>query len=77
MCKSGDYIGLLDHDDTLSLDALYEVVESNKNNNEPDVIYTDEDKMSMNGMEYYEPHFKSGFNKELLGSNNYICHFCR
>ena len=46
-----------------------------KNNNEPDVIYTDEDKMSMNGMEYYEPHFKSGFNKELLRSNNYICHF--
>lgn len=74
MC-TGDYIGLLDHDDTLSLDALYEVVKAIKNNNEPDVIYTDEDKMSMNGMEYYEPHFKSGFNKELLRSNNYICHF--
>lgn len=71
---TGDYIGLLDHDDTLAENALFEIVKL-VNQRNADVIYTDEDKMSWDGKEYFEPHFKSDMNQDLLYSNNYICHF--
>lgn len=74
MC-SGKYIGLLDHDDILALNALYEIRCVIDKNCEPDIIYTDEDKMSMDGTIYFDPHFKPDYNIELLRSNNYICHF--
>lgn len=74
MC-TGEYIGVLDHDDTLAPEALYEIRKSIQNNDCLEVIYTDEDKVSEDGKTYFEPHFKSDFNKELLCSNNYICHF--
>lgn len=70
----GEYIGLLDHDDTLAENALYEIVKLINSGN-VDVVYTDEDKMSWDGTEYFEPHFKSNMNQTLLYSNNYICHF--
>ena len=74
MC-SGDYIGLLDHDDVLAADAIYEIRRAIDKNNSPEVIYTDEDKMSIDGEEFFDPHFKPDYNAELLRSNNYICHF--
>lgn len=74
MC-TGDYIGLLDHDDFLEADALYEVVKRINEKPNTEVIYTDEDKVSMDGKQFFEPHFKSDFNLELLRANNYICHF--
>ena len=70
----GEYIGLLDHDDMLAEDTLFEVVKL-INDEDVDVIYTDEDKMSWDGKEYFEPHFKPKMNQDLLYSNNYICHF--
>lgn len=73
MC-TGAYIGLLDHDDTLAVNALYEVAKAIEKER-PDAVYTDEDKMSADGQEYFEPHFKPDLNMELLYSNNYICHF--
>lgn len=39
---SGDYIGLLDHDDLLTPDALYEVVRVLNEEERPQVIYSDE-----------------------------------
>lgn len=74
MC-TGDYIGLLDHDDLLEVNALYEVRNTIDKNPSVEFIYTDEDKISMDGKEFFDPHFKSDFNKELLRVNNYICHF--
>ncbi|MEZ3488386.1 MAG: glycosyltransferase [Lachnospiraceae bacterium] len=71
----GAYIGFLDHDDTLAPEALYQIRDAIQRNQYPDILYTDEDKMSMNGEKFYDPHFKSDYNKELLRSNNYICHF--
>lgn len=71
---TGDYISLLDHDDVLTRDALYEVVKS-INETGADVLYTDEDKVTMDLREYFEPHFKPDFNLDLLRSCNYICHF--
>lgn len=72
----GDWIGLLDHDDLLEPDALFEVARAIQEQSTADLIYTDEDKISADSREYYEPHLKPDFNLDLLRSNNYITHFC-
>ncbi len=76
---SGDYIGLLDHDDVLTPDALYEMAACIKKANDAGVslqmLYSDEDKCNSDRTAYYEPHFKEDFNFDLLLSNNFICHF--
>lgn len=71
----GDYVGLLDHDDLLTPDALYEVVKAINENEKPEVLYSDEDKVSTDLSEHFQPHMKPDFNKDLLRSNNYITHF--
>lgn len=71
---TGDYVALLDHDDYLEIDALYEIVKR-INETGADVVYTDEDKCSSDRDLYYEPNFKPDFNKEYLFSCNYITHF--
>lgn len=40
-----------------------------------DLIYTDEDKVDMDGKTHFQPHFKPDMNIDLLRSNNYITHF--
>lgn len=70
----GEYLMLCDHDDTLEPDALYEIVKAINDHEQADVIYTDEDKVSMDGRHYFDPHFKSDFNLFRLRENNYICH---
>lgn len=72
----GDYIGLLDHDDVLTPDALYEMAQQIAGREEkPLILYSDEDKCNQDGTVYYEPHYKEKFNLDLILSNNYICHF--
>lgn len=69
----GEYIALLDNDDTLSSDALYRMVEMINREN-ADCLYSDEDKMDGEGKKHFCPHVKPDFNPQLLRSNNYICH---
>lgn len=69
----GEYLMFCDHDDTLEQDALYEIVKA-VNDTGADVIYTDEDKVSMDGQHYFDPNFKPDFNLFRLRENNYICH---
>lgn len=71
---TGEYIVLADHDDLLTLDALYECVKAVNKDKEIEVLYTDEDKVSMDGKTFFSPHFKSDFNIDLFRSMNYICH---
>ena len=71
---TGEYLALLDHDDLLEPDVLFETAKKIKEKR-ADIIYTDEDKISADGKEYFQPHFKPEFNLDLLRSNNYICHF--
>lgn len=71
---NGEYISLLDHDDLLSPNALYEVVKS-INEQHSDFIYSDEDKMDYTGKKFYAPYFKPNWSPYLFLSNNYICHF--
>ena len=70
---TGDFVAFLDHDDLLSRDALYEVVNVINKNKEVDFIYTDEDKIDEDG-ERFEPYFKPEYSPETLECNNYITH---
>ena len=76
---TGDYIGLLDHDDMLTEDALFEMAKAIENGKkagmEIKMLYSDEDKCDGEGKVFFEPHRKTKFNLDLLLSNNYICHF--
>ena len=70
---SGDYIVLADHDDVITENALYECVKA-INEEKCDCLYSDEDKLDMDGGSLFDPHFKPDFNIDLLESVNYICH---
>ena len=72
---TGDFIGLLDHDDILPIFSLYEVVKCINEHPEVEFIYTDEDKFEEVGGKRYDPYFKSDFGPDTLRANNYICHF--
>ena len=71
----GEFVGLLDHDDLLAPNALYEIVRALDEDRTLDAVYTDEDKVTTELDEHFQPHLKPDFNLDLLRSNNYICHF--
>lgn len=72
---TGEFVGLLDHDDLLAPNALFEIASVLESDRETDVVYTDEDKVTTDLSEHFQPHLKPDFNLDLLRSNNYICHF--
>lgn len=69
----GSHVAFLDHDDELSADALHQVVLALAEHPQARLLYSDEDKIDEAGRRF-EPHFKPGWNPELLRSQNYICH---
>lgn len=69
----GAYVGLLDNDDELTPDALYEVVKTLQET-KYDLLYSDEDKLDMEGKRC-EPFFKPDWSPDLLLSINYVSHF--
>ena len=76
---TGDYTGLLDHDDVLTPDALYFMAEAInqglENNRTCQFLFSNEDKGNSEMDQLFEPHYKEKFNLDLIMSNNYICHF--
>ncbi|MBF09329.1 MAG: glycosyl transferase family 2 [Cobetia sp.] len=70
---SGDFIALLDHDDVLAPQALYFMAQAINKAPEAMVFYSDEDKLDEKGRRH-DPHFKSGWNPDLLLSQNYLSH---
>ena len=71
---AGDFVVLCDHDDILPPEALFSFAEAIVKEPETDCLYSDEDKLDMDGGSLFDPHFKPDFNPDLLGSVNYICH---
>lgn len=71
----GDYIALLDHDDFLTPDALYEVVRMINQHPGAQVLYSDEDKYDSALKRYYDPNLKPDFDQDYLLCCNYITHF--
>ena len=70
----GDFIALMDDDDIIPENALYEMVKVLNKNKNIDMIYTDEDKLDMK-KKRCDPHFKPDFSPDTLLGVNYICHF--
>ena len=71
---AGEFIGLLDHDDQLSPDALYEVVKLLNQHPDADMIYSDEDKIAEDGSRC-DPFFKPDWSPDLFLSVMYTSHF--
>ncbi|MBW4470182.1 MAG: glycosyltransferase [Stenomitos rutilans HA7619-LM2] len=70
---TGEFVALLDHDDLLTPDALYEVALLTNRHPEADLIYSDEDKLNDQD-ELREPYFKPDWCPDSFLSRMYICH---
>lgn len=70
---TGEYVSLLDHDDELSPDALYEVALLLNQHPEADMVYSDEDKRSLDGKRT-DPYFKPDWSPDTFLSRMYTCH---
>ena len=80
---TGEYVVFLDHDDILTKNALFEVMnvletglskEGGIYTNSVKLIYSDEDKCNDECDTFFDHHIKPDFDIDLLRSNNYICH---
>ena len=69
----GDFLALLDHDDELAEDALWRIAKDLSANPDADMLYSDEDKLTLEG-KHAQPHFKPAWSPELLLSYMYTCH---
>lgn len=70
---TGEFIALLDNDDTLAPFALSSVVEMLNKHRQADLIYSDEDKINLKEVRS-NPFFKPDWSPDTLLSQNYICH---
>ena len=68
-----EYIALCDHDDLLAPDALWRVAACIAEKH-PDMVYTDEDRITESGRKHMDPHYKPDYCPDSLVSDNYICH---
>ncbi|MBP1464697.1 glycosyltransferase [Candidatus Chloroploca sp. M-50] len=72
---TGEFVLLLDHDDTLAPEALFQVVQTLNAHPEADIVYYDEDKLSEDATTRHSPWFKpSAWSPDLLLSTNYLMH---
>jgi len=70
---SGDFLALLDHDDTLAPEALFEMAAALSAQPDLDFVYSDEDKLGEAG-ERCDPYFKPDWSPEHFLSCMYTCH---
>lgn len=70
---SGKWVALLDHDDELHKHALTYIVDAINSKDNVEFIYSDEDKIDLEGKRL-DPYFKSDWNLDLLYSQNYVSH---
>lgn len=73
--STGKYIAFMDDDDMLDPDAVAESVLVLEQHPEYGATYSDEDKLSEDGENFLDPHFKPGFSLDMLRNVNYITHF--
>ena len=71
---TGGFIALLDHDDLLPPQALYEVAAVLVAHSDADIVFSDEDQIDDAGRRS-TPYFKPGWNPELMLGHNLISHF--
>ncbi len=71
---TGEFVGLMDHDDELTPDACLEVAKALNVHPEADYLYSDEDKLDWSGRRV-EVFFKPDWSPDLHLSMNYVAHF--
>ncbi|MDL2294455.1 glycosyltransferase [Ruminococcaceae bacterium OttesenSCG-928-D13] len=71
----GDYLTLLDHDDVLQPNALYELAKA-VNETGAELIYSDEAVLDETLKHLHEYHFKGGYGPDTLRGCNVITHLC-
>jgi GT2 family glycosyltransferase/glycosyltransferase involved in cell wall biosynthesis len=71
--STGEFIAMLDNDDTLEPDALIEIARAVFTHPDVDVIYTDEDKIDEHGR-LIDTYYKPDFSPEHLESVMYVLH---
>lgn len=71
---TGEFVGLIDHDDVLAEHAVYMVADALNRQADANLIYSDEAVVQETG-EVDRIHFKPDYNRELLLAQNYVCHF--
>lgn len=69
----GEFIALMDHDDEVTPDALFEIVQNLHHHGDADIIYTDECKVDEEG-HLSDPFLKPGYSPELLLNMMYSGH---
>lgn len=74
VAAEGDYIAFMDCDDTIEPDALYEFAGMINENPELDFIYSDEDKITEDGLIRHIPFFKPNWSPDLFMSMMYTNH---
>ena len=72
---NGDYVALLDCDDLLAPNALYEMAKKVNENPAYDFVYSDEDKLTEDGKIRKDPFFKPDWSPDTFMSLMYTCHF--
>ncbi len=73
----GEFIGLLDHDDIITPNALFEVVSRLQDDIiAHDFFYSDKDMMLEDGRTNVHPLYKPKWSPEIMLSANYLTHFC-
>lgn len=72
---TGEFIGLMDCDDLLAPNALYEMARMLNANKDYDFIYSDEDKINEEGTGRRDPFFKPDWSPDTFMSYMYTCHF--
>jgi glycosyltransferase involved in cell wall biosynthesis len=70
----GEYVALLDHDDSIAPWAFYEAVKLLQSFQELDFIYSDKDSMTGDGRIRLNALFKPEWSPEMLHSVNYLTH---
>ncbi|WP_122499480.1 glycosyltransferase [Pseudomonas viridiflava] len=70
---TGSFVALMDNDDLLPKHALYWVARTIRENHDVGLIYSDEDKIDVDGNRS-SPYFKSDWNEFLFRSQNMVCH---
>jgi len=70
---TGEFIALLDHDDTLPHDSLFHVAEAIVTHPQAGYLYTDEDKIDDDGR-HFDPQFKGDWSPIMALTHNYTHH---
>jgi O-antigen biosynthesis protein len=70
---TGAFVALMDHDDLLAEQALYEIAVVLNAHPDADLIYTDVDQIDEVGRRR-SPYFKPDWNYDLFLGHNFVCH---